>query len=118
MISNSVYKAQLTIKAQQGDTFSRQFTFQYDDGSDTPVDLTDHELKLTVRNNAGTSILEWLNSDFTLISTGVYSIAKTATQMAAVAPGVYSFDLQVKYPTNESRTWIYGQFIIEQQTTT
>lgn len=116
MISNSVIKAPLNLKAQQGDTFSRQFSFLNSD--DEPLDLSASTFKLTVRDNSGTTILEWVNSDFSIISTGVYSIGKTATQMQSVEPGVYSYDLQVTNSSSESRTWLYGQFIIEQQSTT
>ena len=114
MLSNSVIKAPLTLKAQQGDTFSRQFSFL--DDADAPIDLTGYSLKLTVKDAAGATVLEWVNADFGLISTGVYSIAKTAAQMN-ITPGVYSYDIQITYPSSEVRTWVYGQFIIEQQST-
>lgn len=115
MISNSVIKAPLNLKAQQGDTFSRQFSFLNEE--DVAIDLSSSTFKLTIKDNSGTTILEWLNSDFSLISTGVYSIGKTATQMQSVNPGVYSYDLQVTNSSSETRTWIFGQFIIEQQST-
>ena len=113
MISNSVIKAPLTIKAQAGDTFTRQFSIKK---NDVAFDLSTYSLKLSVKNTESTIILEWLNAAFELISTGVYKITKTATEMN-VAAGVYSYELQITYPTSEQRTWLYGQFIIEQQTT-
>lgn len=114
MLSNSVIKAPLNLKAQQGDTFTRKFSFTKDS---LPLDLSGYQLKLSVKDLLGVTVLEWLNADFTLISTGVYTITKTATETAAVFPGVYAYDLQITTPTGEQRTWVYGQFIIEQQTT-
>ena len=114
MVSNSVIKAPLNLKAQQGDTFTRKFTFTKDS---LPLDLTGYELKLSVKDLIGATVLEWLNADFILSTTGVYTITKTATQTGATYPGVYCYDLQITTPTGEQRTWMYGQFIIEQQTT-
>lgn len=115
LLSNSVIKAPCNLKAQQGDTFYRDYTFTDED--DVALDLSTYSFALKVKNNTGTTVLQWVNADFINTATGVYSITKTPTQMAAVEPGVYSYDLQVTYPSTEVRTWIYGQFIIEQQTT-
>jgi len=46
----------------------------YDENGD-PLDLSSYELKLQVRDVAGTVLLVWVNADFTLISTGVYEIS-------------------------------------------
>jgi len=113
MISNSVIKAPLNIRVQAGDTFTRRFTFIQDDA---PLDLTGYELKLQVKDTSGTQLFVWLNADFTLISTGIYQVTKSAAAMN-VTPDNYIYDLQITYPSGEQRTWMYGNFEIYNQTT-
>lgn len=113
MISNSVIKAPLNIRVQAGDTLTRRFTFTQ---GGSPLDLSGYSLKLQVKDTSGTQLFVWVNADFTLISTGVYEITKSATLMN-VTPDNYIYDLQITYPSAEQRTWMYGNFEIYNQTT-
>lgn len=114
MISNSIIKAALKVRVQTGDSFTRRFTFTNVDG--IPLDLSLHSFKLSVKDVEGTVILEWVNTDFILVSMGIYDISKTAAEME-IEPGAYTYDLQVTYPSGEQRTWIFGNFEAYNQTT-
>lgn len=115
MISNSVIKAGLKFRVQAGDSFTRRFTFTDADGA--AIDLSEHSFKMQVKDVEGTVLLEWLNAEFIpWLSTGVYEIYKTADEMD-VTPGTYTYDLQVTYPGEEVRTWMFGNFEILNQTT-
>jgi hypothetical protein len=115
--SNSSIAARLTIQCRKGDTFSRDFTFTDADGG--PLDMTGYTLVLTVKNAAGTAVLTFSGGDWTgTAASGLFTASKTAASMAAVAAGVYAYDVQATLPGGQVITYLQGKFIVDTDITT
>lgn len=111
--SNSSIAGICTIQCRKGDTFSRDFEFTNAD-TGAALDMTNYTLTLTVKNSGGTAVLTFSGGDWSgTASAGLFTASKSAAAMAAVAAGVYAYDLQVTLPAGEIVTWLQGRFIVD-----
>jgi hypothetical protein len=101
------------ITCRRGDTFTLEFTFS--DNAGAALDLTSYGWKMDVKETDTSSGDIIADSSFTYSGTalGVLTITATATVMAAVAGGLYVYDLQ---STNGGavKTWVYGLFKVNE----
>ena len=101
------------ITCRKGDTFSLEVDFF--DANGAPLDLTSYSWKMDV-SDSDTSPTPVLNDDdFTYVgnSSGRLLISATSTVMATIDGGVYVYGLQ----SNDAgivKTWIYGQFNVNE----
>lgn len=80
---------------------------QCNDASGNPVNLTGWSAFAQVRLNPGAPMIADLAPVITNPSGGQITIAQTAAQTAAMAPGEFSWDLLLERPTGE----ILGPYI-------
>jgi ligand-binding sensor domain-containing protein len=101
------------ITCRKGDTFKLEFTFTDDNGD--AIDLTSYAWKMDVKETDTSSADIIADSDFTYTGTdqGKLTVDATAATMAAVAGGLYVYDLQ-STSAGTVKTWVYGLFKINE----
>ena len=103
-----------------GATFSRQITWE---SGGTPVPLTGYTGKMQVRSDddSATVVVTFTTSDTTMTLGGVagtITLLLSAATTAALAAGVYVYDLILTAGTGEVYPILRGQFIVRQRITT
>ncbi len=109
--------AQQNFIAYKGDSINQELTFE--DANGVIETLTGSSFLMQVKDNAGNVIFSFdMGSGFSLQSLDtVLNMTKTASEMAAVAVGKYSYDLQRTFPDASVNTVMKGYFIIENDVT-
>jgi len=111
-IINSVRRAEATIKAYQGDTFSPTLTFTNAAGD--ALDFTDVTFKMQIRDKEGDLMQELL--DGTDINVTLPNILEINT-IITIAGGCYEYDLQGEYDNGDIITFLGGKFDVVKQIT-
>ena len=105
--------AQYNVKIWRNDTWSQVFAILADT---TPVDLSGSTILLQVRPApASASVVLTLSTANSSISIGgVSSNQITLNKIVDVAAGSYVYDMNVTFPSGEVKTYIWGNFIVQE----
>lgn len=108
--------AQYNVKIWRNDTWSQTFAILADT---TPVDLSGCTILIQVRPApASTSVLLTLTSANSSISIGGANRNQiTLNKIVDVAAGSYVYDMNVTFPSGEVKTYIWGNFIVQEDIT-
>jgi len=108
--------SRLDITCRKNDTF--KLDMDWTDNSGTAIDLTAYTFKAEVRKNStsSTAIITFSDSDFTKTSTGDLTMNKASADMN-IKGGQYVYDLQAT-KSGEVKTWLAGDFVINEDVTT
>lgn len=109
---NTVRRAEVYIKAYQGDTFCPTLTFTDENGD--PLDFTGVEFKMQIRNKSG-QLEKTLLMDQDIFVTLPNIVAFNT--LVNIDKGVYDTDLQGKYTDGKVVTFIGGQFEVFKEIT-
>ena len=106
--------AGLNFKHIKGDTFDEvAFQILVDN---VPLNLTNFVIRMQLREQCGGLVALNLttasNAGLTIVnaSQGRFKINK---QIIDIDSGNYNYDIELKYPNNDVKTWIKGEFLIE-----
>ena len=113
--------SRVDIACRRGDTFVLELTFK-DEAGDA-IDLSsgyDWMMQVRETDTSTAAVLDGDSNDdsandfgFTGTNAGVLTITASATVMAAVAGGVYVYDLQSAQGAVVT-TWMYGKFTVNE----
>jgi hypothetical protein len=105
--------AQYNVKIWRNDTWSQVFSILADT---TPVDLSGSTILIQVRPSANstTIALALTTADSSILIGGVDNNQITLNKKADVAAGSYVYDMNVTFPTGEVKTYIWGNFIVQE----
>jgi hypothetical protein len=107
------------FRVRQGRTFDPVLTWK--DSAGQPIDLTGWDAKVQVRENVDDDdpLLELtVGSGITLGGgAGTIALLRSATEMAAVEPGRYSYSLAMTSPGGIQDDLLYGSFVVEEEAT-
>ncbi len=108
--------AQYNVKIWRNDTWSQTFAILADT---TPVDLTGCTILIQVRPApASASVVLTLTSANSSISIGGANRNQiTLNKIVDVAAGSYVYDMNVTFPSGEVKTYIWGNFIVQEDIT-
>jgi hypothetical protein len=108
--------AQYNIKIWRNDTWSQVFAILADT---TPVNLSGSTILLQVRPApTSTSVVLTLSTANSTISIGGANTNQiTLNKIVDVAAGTYVYDMNVTFPSGEVKTYIYGNFIVQEDIT-
>jgi hypothetical protein len=108
--------AQYNIKIWRNDTWSQVFAILADT---TPVDLSGSTILLQVRPTpSSTSVLLTLSTANSSISIGGANTNQiTLNKIVDVVAGSYVYDMNVTFPSGEVKTYIWGNFIVQEDIT-
>lgn len=108
--------AQYNIKIWRNDTWSQTFAILADT---TPVDLTGCTIVIQVRPSASSSdvALELSTTEGTISIGGVDTNQITLNKIVDVAAGSYVYDMNVEFQSGEVKTYIWGNFIVQEDIT-
>lgn len=115
-LSNDI-SATLNLIAKQGDTFERNFSVEHPNG--TPYNFTGYSLQMQIKSTKQNTIsaLELNSGDEITLSTGQIKILIPSAKMKEIPARGYFYDLQITYPNGVVKTWLSGQFNINQDVT-
>ena len=105
--------AQYNVKIWRNDTWSQVFAILADT---TPVDLSGSTILIQVRPSANstTIALALTTADSSITIGGVNRNQITLNKKADVAAGSYVYDMNITFPTGEVKTYIWGNFIVQE----
>jgi hypothetical protein len=108
--------AQYNVKIWRNDTWSQTFAILADV---TPVDLSGSTILIQVRPTpTSTSVELTLSTANSSISIGgVDRNQITLNKKVEVAAGSYVYDMNVTFPSGEVKTYIWGNFIVQEDIT-
>jgi hypothetical protein len=108
--------AQYNVKIWRNDSWSQTFAILADT---TPVDLSGSTILLQVRPSAASaSVVLTLSTANSSISIGGANRNQiTLNKIVDVAAGSYVYDMNVTFPTGEVKTYIWGNFIVQEDIT-
>lgn len=108
--------AQYNIKIWRNDTWSQTFAILADT---TPVDLTGCTIVIQVRPTASSSevALELNTTEGSISIGGVDTNQITLNKIVDVPAGSYVYDMNVTFPSGEVKTYIWGNFIVQEDIT-
>ena len=105
--------------AEQGATLERVIT--YTDPDDAIINLTGYTAVMQVRPTAAsaTVILELSTGDGITIngSVGTLTLLVSASDMTAITPGNYVYDLEITAPSGKVTRLIEGKFAVKAEVT-
>ena len=108
--------AQYNVKIWRNDTWSQTFAILADV---TPVDLSGSTILIQVRPTPTSASVELTlstaNSSISL--GGVDRNQITLNKKVEVAAGSYVYDMNVTFPSGEVKTYIWGNFIVQEDIT-
>lgn len=107
-ISNSALAAELNIRLQAGDDFSRVFKFWTDITKTVPVDITDKEFSIKVLTSGRSIILQFL--DYVIAAPNILTISKDFTEMNI--PGGIHYLWEMKQIGETVFSVMYGDFFV------
>jgi hypothetical protein len=118
--SNSNIAQRHDIVCRRGDTFSRTFHFKLN-GVDEDITGSGFKCRVTRINDATRkAVLEFsevVNGGITRPDNFRIKLEKTKTEMAAIIPGKYFYDVERTYPDDTVITWVEGFFTIVNDST-
>jgi hypothetical protein len=110
------------ITCNQGATFSRTLTWR--DAAKKAIDITGYTARMQVRSTADSAIVVIeLTTDNGRIDTstspllGQVSLSIAAVDTAALAPGLYVYDLELVSPAGDVNRIIEGNFVVKAEVT-
>lgn len=108
----TILPGELNITIYKGDTFSKVFTLTDNEGN--PVDLTECSVAMQVRKKPGGEVLVNLSegNGLTVVDNTV-----TASFNVEIPKGGYRWDMQFTYNGDIVRTYINGDFFVEDDIT-
>jgi len=108
--------AQYNVKIWRNDTWSQTFAILADV---TPVDLSGSTILIQVRPTPTSASVELtLSTANSSISIGGVSRNQiTLNKKVEVAAGTYVYDMNVTFPSGEVKTYIWGNFIVQEDIT-
>lgn len=108
--------AQYNIKIWRNDTWSQTFAILADT---TPVDLTGCTIVIQVRQTPSSATVDLtLSTANSSISIGGLNRNQiTLNKKVDVAAGSYVYDMNVTFPSGEVKTYIWGNFIVQEDIT-
>jgi hypothetical protein len=108
--------AQYNVKIWRNDTWSQTFAILADV---TPVDLSGSTILIQVRPTPTSASVELtLSTANSSISIGGVSRNQiTLNKKVEVAAGSYVYDMNVTFPSGEVKTYIWGNFIVQEDIT-
>lgn len=108
--------AQYNIKIWRNDTWSQTFAILADT---TPVDLTGSTIVIQVRQTPSSSTVDLtLSTANSSISIGGLNRNQiTLNKKVDIAAGSYVYDMNVTFPSGEVKTYIWGNFIVQEDIT-
>lgn len=115
--------AQYNLKPhRKGDTFdSVEFKLSTSNESGkTPIDLTNCSIVMDIRNSLGIRVkrLTSLSSGgITILDPPTNGIFKIDSQIIDIPTSKYVYDIQITFPDNTVRTYIWGYWVIYQDVT-
>jgi hypothetical protein len=107
------------IKAEQGATFRRVFTWK--DSDNNPIDLTGYTAKMQVREDAYTSvILDMSTANGKIViatpANGQLEVSETASNMSLIDGGSYRYDIELTNGAEVTRLLEGGFYVSEEIT--
>lgn len=108
----SILPGELNITIYRNDTFRKTFTMT--DGNGDPLDLSTCTVSMQVRKKPGEEVLIGLTEGDGLT---VSSNTVLAEFDVMIAKGSYRWDMQFVFASGVTRTYIYGDFIVEDDIT-
>jgi hypothetical protein len=108
--------AQYNVKIWRNDTWSQTFAILADV---TPVDLSGSTILIQVRPTPTSASVELtLSTANSSISIGGADTNQiTLNKIVDVAAGSYVYDMNVTFPSGEVKTYIWGNFIVQEDIT-
>jgi|APGre2960657404_1045060.scaffolds.fasta_scaffold00086_25 hypothetical protein len=108
--------AQYNVKIWRNDSWSQVFAILADT---TAVNLSGCTILVQVRPTpTSTSVVLTLSTANSTISIGGASLNQiTFNKIVDVAAGTYVYDMNVTFPSGEVKTYIYGNFIVQEDIT-
>ena len=105
--------AQYNVKIWRNDSWAQTFALLADT---TPIDLSGCTILIQVRPSANstTIALALTTADSSITIGGVNRNQITLNKKADVAAGSYVYDMNVTFPTGEVKTYIWGNFIVQE----
>lgn len=105
--------AQYNVKIWRGDSWTQTFAILADT---TPVDLSGCTILVQVRPtpSSSTVALELTTADSTIGIGGVDYNQITLNKIVNVAAGAYVYDMNVTFPSGEVKTYLWGNFIVQE----
>lgn len=99
----------------QGSTFS--LLFRAVNCAGAPMDLSGYNIRSTIREKySSTTGIASFDSTIVTPSSGICSIALTASGAASIAPNVYLYDCEVENPiTLDTMKLLYGHALVNPQ---
>lgn len=106
------------MTCQQGATFTKSITWK--DSAGDPVDLTGYTARMQVRADPDTAeILELTTSGGITLGgvAGTIALLASAATTAALAPGIYRYDLELVSGAGVVTRLLQGRFIVDAEIT-
>lgn len=109
----------LDITCRKGDTFSLDVTVKDAAGVAVDVSTSAYTFNMEVRASDTDAATVIASSDFgyTGDANGSLVITATAAVMAAIASGMYVYDIQATSAVPTVQTWFHGLFIVNEDIT-
>ena len=106
----------LDVTCRKGDTFS--LIINVTDAAGAVVDLTTYSFKMEVRATDTSEDSTITNDQLTITGTslGVITITISSSVMAAIASGLYTYDLQT-IVSGVTQTWLHGVLQVNEDVT-
>jgi tRNA threonylcarbamoyladenosine modification (KEOPS) complex Pcc1 subunit len=105
--------------ADQGATFSQVITWK--DSTDSPIDLTGYTARMQIRQKVSSSVALALTTENGRItlgnSSGTISLYVTATDMAALPAGPYTYDIELVSGSGAVSRLLMGTFVVRSEVT-
>ncbi len=102
----------LDFVTKRGDTFDEvSFTINIDGD---PLDLTDAVIRMQLRKSAGAPVAFTPELSITDAENGQFVID---AQIIDIPACVYKYDIEIELASGEVKTWIYGNFTINDDIT-
>lgn len=116
MAINLDISAKQDIICRRGDTFKQQFAFT---ANSVAMDLTGIVIRMHVKNFSTILLSFAIGSGITVANpaNGIIQLNKSATEMAALKPAKYKYDLEFTYPSGDRLTIMQGEFTVNEDYT-
>lgn len=108
--------AQYNVKIWRNDSWMQAFSLLADT---VPIVLTGSTIKIQVRKTADAATVELLltTADSSILIGGVGYNEITLNKVVAIAAGSYVYDMNVVFPSGEVKTYIHGNFNVQEDVT-
>jgi hypothetical protein len=108
--------AQYNIKIWRNDSWMQTFALLADD---TPISLTGCTIVVQVRTSADapTAALTLSTTSGGVTIGGINNNQITLNKVVDIAAGSYVYDMNVRFPSNEVKTYLWGTFFVQEDIT-